>query len=104
MLVRIKDICGGINTTLSELGNQRTLLVHMVPSQSDRPAFTVSSTAEMMINLDMEELIKLDSHSRTIQDKAYRHQRQNKQDRVRLDQYPYGSQVEGCERLEGERS
>ena len=72
LLVEIKDIRDKINIILSVLDIQRTLLVHMGRTKSDRPTFTVSPAAEKMVNCDMEDFIKLDSHSRTIQDKVNR--------------------------------
>ena len=82
LLVEIKDIRDEINIILSVLDIQNTLLMQMGCTRSDKSAFmesverlalTISPAAEKIVNVDIQDFTKLDSHSRTIQDKVAKH-------------------------------
>jgi hypothetical protein len=70
LLVEIKDIRDEINIILSVLDIQHTLLVQMGRTTNDKLGFTISLAAENIVNVDIEDFNKLDSHSQTIQDKV----------------------------------
>ncbi|KAF1942382.1 hypothetical protein EJ02DRAFT_345695 [Clathrospora elynae] len=69
LLVEIKDIRDEINIILSVLSIQRTLVEQLSQKEPDKPAFLLTTAAENIVRSDIDDFTRLDSHTRTIQDK-----------------------------------